>query len=105
MSCVGDKYNIDLAMSYREFKEKNRVTELSPVQVAKWMDAIINNYRFVAPVEEVMNFFHIADTPENRTWLEARKYTITGTVKQQDHEKASIMYNFILEVKESSIIL
>lgn len=104
-NCVGDKYVIDLALSYRQFKLQNRLTEIGNTAVQNWMNSVINNYLISATPEDVMTFFHIEDTPENREWVTARKYNITGLITAQDEQKDTIVFHLTLEVKESSILI
>ena len=102
---IGDKYNIEFALSYADFMRENRITELSDEMVKKWLDATIKHQQFVSTPDELMCFFKIKDTPENREWVTARKYNVTGLIKNQDDVKKVIMYHLTLVQSESSILL
>ena len=103
--CVGDKYKVDLAVSYAPFMRATGTTEISNEMVQKWLNSTKDHYSYVASPEELMNFFHIEDLPENRQWIEKRHYNISGLIKTQDTMKQSIMFHYVLEVRDHGILL
>ena len=103
--CKGDKYIVDLAVSYAPFARENGVTEIGNEMIQKWMNSTKEHYNYVATPEELMQFFKIEDSPENRQWITQRHYNISALIKSQDTFKKSIMFHYVLEVTDHSILL
>ena len=103
--CVGDKYIVDLAVSYAPFVRATNTSEVSNEMIQGWMNSTRDHYNYVATPEELMTFFKIDDSSENRQWIEKRHYNISGLIKSQDTVKKSIMFHYVLEVRDHGILL
>ena len=103
---TGDVFNVDLALSYKQFCKGQNVSEISDEMINRWLNSVIDSYQYQIGVEEeqVMLFFKIPDTEEYREDIRTKNYKIAGSVKAHDLNKKTILFHYTLTFG-SSIIL